>query len=371
MIPPPPDPSLLTPSVEVDRQHLGDTSVDGREEDTPKPPSGIPPDYDPTASLPPSPTRGRSSLSYIRPANAEALRRSLYRSPHAVATFRREAAELFISSSALDAASVPTVTAVPSDNLYATEKDGNNEAKSSLPEKRTRRLIDRARWESDLSASELEPDLNRPLDATLRARDSPLAARKVERGGAVGKAVARGSGRGIMRGRTRGMERRKTITAATQARPSFVALPDVPTLPPTSGSPSPSGTAASSTVLSPGQTRRRQSSSGSVPTAGYARPTGFSTFDPLHIPSLLRLALEGLLLGPLRVRITRLFSARTSTGKEDELTSPVSQKAEVEAALKEGQRDGERQASLMPVALLAGAFCAGVGVGVILARSRA
>ncbi|KIP10742.1 hypothetical protein PHLGIDRAFT_125265 [Phlebiopsis gigantea 11061_1 CR5-6] len=79
-------------------------------------------------------------------------------------------------------------------------------------------------------------------------------------------------------------------------------------------------------------------------------------FDPLHLPSLLAFSLS--LLGPLKARLARMFTSPRA--------SPASEKA-AEAGLPEGDRWQPSSGGVTWA--LVGAFCAGVGVGIMLSRS--
>ena len=76
-------------------------------------------------------------------------------------------------------------------------------------------------------------------------------------------------------------------------------------------------------------------------------------FDPLHLPSLLAFSIS--LLGPLKARIARMFSPTQAHTQNVEVSVP--------GASGGGALDGG-------VAwVLVGAFCAGVGVGMLLSRT--
>lgn len=322
-------------------------------------------------------------LSRIQPDTPVALRTALYQTPQAIATLRKEAAERYLAW----ACSQPRL-------LNSDAVQGKGKAKASV--------FDKARWEAEIGMASLPvarsvttsddergDDMIRASMATVRAkqgRGDGGARGSVLRGVGV---AAKSSGRG------RGMERRRTITASMQTRPAFASMnPTSPLSPKSSTSP-------------PMKNRRRQAqgqqsktptnhslaNSENIAASVNGQPTGtavhhgFLTFDPLHLPSLLRLAFEGLLLGPLRLRLARLFTLRQSSEPvpSHQLYTAPAELAEREDyfAGSEGYavrtwerevetnvRDVEDRWAIPTAALIAGAFCAGVSVGVVLAHNR-
>lgn len=129
--------------------------------------------------------------------------------------------------------------------------------------------------------------------------------------------------------RGKGMERRPTITAPKVHRPRLSPMcTDV-------------GVETSPELVHESQT----------PHPAY--------FDPLHLPSLLAFSLS--LLGPLKSRLARMFTpGRTSN------TTVTEPKASINGTLESGSR---YEVGNGMVWAFVGAFCAGVGVGMLLSRS--
>ncbi|KAI0797275.1 hypothetical protein BC629DRAFT_258991 [Irpex lacteus] len=339
------------------------------EEDTPKLDSHIPP----------SPSYSSLHLSNSRlTCSPSDIRTILYQNTHALSSLRKEAAELFLLWAGFSPQSV----------AKALELSSVDKSSDSSPRPFDPRDSDDVREQ----VQGREPDDR--LDGTVKARtstqypyqphqsdrESPQTRRGSttkaarDRNGCTGASTGSGTLRGRPRGQT--MERRKTITAATHPRPVVGPLARLDSL---VQSQSQSTSQPSSASAPPVQSRRRRyaaehglsTGSTTVPNAqspGYGHPlppSSFSTFDPLHIPSLIRLAVEGLLLGPLRLRLSRLFGVAGGPvqdmagekGVEDLCTSDSDVKTR------------SRVSSFVPIALIAGAFCAGVGVGIVFTRA--
>ncbi len=341
------------------------------EEDTPKPDSYVPP----------SSSYSSLHLSNTRPALSPSdIRAILYQNPHALSSLRKEAAELFLLWAGFSPQSIAEAF-----QLSSVDKPSDSSPRLFDPR-------DSGGVREQLQSGELDDR----LDGTVKARtstqypyqphqsdrESPQTRRGSttkaarDRNGCTGASTGSGTLRGRPRGQT--MERRKTITAATHPRPVVGPLARLDSL---VQSQSQSSSQPSSASAPPMQSRRRRYaaehglSTGftTVPNAqspghGYGHalpPSSFSTFDPLHIPSLIRLAVEGLLLGPLRLRLSRLFGVAGGPvqdmagekGVEDLCTSDSDVKTR------------SRVSSFVPIALIAGAFCAGVGVGIVFTRA--
>ncbi|KAI0089556.1 hypothetical protein BDY19DRAFT_110174 [Irpex rosettiformis] len=319
----------------------------------------------PDSNAPSSSSHGPSHLSATQTSiSPSELRALLYHNHHAVNTLRREAAELFLRWEGYSPEIIAEALGL------AKEATGDPSDPQQFGE-----FVPEAQEQTNTSG----PAETR--EVALKTRTSSRKdGVKPRRDSTTSKGTLRGSqraGTSTVRGRPRGytMERRKTITAATHARPVVGPLARLDSLV------SSQTTSQASSLSPPVQSRRRRyavehglsAASGCAQghDDSFVRNGSFSTFDPLHIPSLVRLALEGLLLGPLRLRLSRLFG-RGSTpddgfkldGKEAGC-SYYTGTADLDA-----KKRGASGGSFVPIALIAGAFCAGMGVGVILARSR-
>lgn len=292
----------------------------------------------------------RLPLSFVRPTTPSALRTMLYRSPHAIATLRREAIELFLQSTEAVASASGSGSTI--DEAIAAEHG------RTVDLGHTRRWLEQTRDESELSLSEMDVGGSQTLERTLRARDVPFVTRRP----AHPRSMTRGTIRAGGRGRARGAERRRSTAAPTRPAVTAPSLADSPLSPSTSvGLQSPTRN-----KLGLSSSQHAPSTHGSLPA--YANP---ATFDPLHIPSLIRLALEGLILSPLRVRLARFFMLPRYTEQERGAGAVgAEQRNDAPNSLSE-RREQDKGGSLVPFALVAGAFCAGVGVGILLARSYA
>ena len=284
----------------------------------------------------------------------------LYQDHDAVTALRREAAELFLNSEGATPASL---------RLHDRTLDVPSQSSDSHPLPNP-----------TPDAHEPTSESGESLEGTWKVRASGRRSDRSEgfkaRRNSATKATSRGfGGVGTVRGRPRGntMERRRTITAATHSRPVVGPLARLDSL--VSGQ-----TSLQPPVLPPAtQPRRRRyaaehglSAGSTTGHAPFIPPSSFSTFDPLHIPSLVRLAIEGLLLGPLRLRLSRLFSRGGTTVGTFDTGNLDAEKVEQdqEQPYDLGTKTRSGSSSFVPIALIAGAFCAGMGVGVVLARSR-
>ena len=93
--------------------------------------------------------------------------------------------------------------------------------------------------------------------------------------------------------------------------------------------------------------------SSSCPRSAHVRGDGVPSpsFDPLHIPSLLAFSIS--LLAPLKARFGRMFRFHSSPA-DDAMSSSDKLPSDVDTNMRGW--------------VLAGAFCAGVGIGLVLAR---
>lgn len=303
------------------------------------------------------------------------LRTTLYQDHDAVAALRREAVELFLRSEGyLSQTPDPPGKALdpspkrsdlhPHTNLTP---DAQSESGESLEGTGTWRAQAPLQTQTRLGTSGRRSDRGEGLG--FKARRNSTTKSTVS---------ATATSRGTVRGRPRGntMERRRTITAATHPRPIVGPLARLDSL--VSQAPQTNSQVSPLSPQAPVQSRRRKYAveHGLSHTSGHAPfipPSSFSTFDPLHIPSLVRLAIEGLLLGPLRLRLSRLLGRRPTF--DSEKVEQEREQEQVSSAAKGIDQEGKMHmrsgsSSFVPIALIAGAFCAGMGVGVVLARSR-
>ncbi|KAI0689351.1 hypothetical protein BC835DRAFT_1308422 [Cytidiella melzeri] len=311
---------------------------------------------------------GSVQLSNTEPSTPSELRTALYQNPYAIATLRRESAKLFLRWAGYSAGSIAEALMKGGDDAEGLAVDPDHVSAEREV------MVDQQHAEAGESGTVKGWRATRRPD-----REGFRTTRS-----SVTKNASRGTGAGTVRGRPRGntVERRRTITGSTQPRPAIGTLTRLDSF--TSSQASLPIAATSPTPLSPSllSKRRRYAAEHGLSASSTIShlvpsvpPPSFSTFDPLHIPSLVRLALEGLLFTPLRVRLSRLFDV--GAGAQDTAAFSASAGAGDDEWIGVGEtmERGEwtrktSSSSIVPAVMIAGAFCAGVGVGVLLARSR-
>ena len=229
-------------------------------------------------------------LASVRPQSAHALRTCILRSPEALAALRLEAAERFMRWREVERA----VGHVLGNTTPPSESDSREHSpvvsKSPNPARRSKTPTSQ-RWNKERWEEDWEGGLATDVAKTLRAR------------------------------RVKGMERRSTVRALHRPRLTAIQADNI---------------------------------ADSTSTLVHDDSHINSSFDPLHLPSLLAFSIS--LLGPLKSRIARMFTPiRTDT-----------QAAGADSPLTHDR--GPSHTGGITWALV-GAFCAGIGIGVVLSRT--